>query len=62
MLTRALTRYKEQGVWGVDPVLAEEGYDRLRRALIGNGFLKRAVPFDECVDNQLAEAAVAAGG
>ena len=62
VLTRALTRYKEQGVWGVDPVLAEEGYDRLHRALIGNGFLKRAVPFDECVDNQLAEAAVAAGG
>ena len=62
VLTRALTRYKEQGVWGRDPVLAEEGYDRLRGALLGSGFLNRAVPFAECVDNRLAEEAVGGGG
>ena len=62
VLTRALTRYKEQGVWGINPVLPEEGFDRLRRALLGNGFLKRAVPLAECVDNRLAEEAVAGGG
>jgi len=61
LLTRALARYQGQGVWGRDPVLSEEGYDRLRRALIGNGYLKREVPFADCVDNRLAEAAVAAG-
>ena len=58
-MTRALARYQGQGVWGKDPVLPEDGFDRLRRALIGSGFLKRAVPFAECVDNRLAEAAVA---
>ena len=54
VLSRALARYKAQGVWGTDPVLPEEGFDRLRRALLGSGVLKRAVPFAECVDNRLA--------
>jgi NitT/TauT family transport system substrate-binding protein len=58
VLARALARYQGQGVWGKDPVLLEDGFDRLRRALLGSGFLKRAVPFAECVDNRLAEAAV----
>jgi NitT/TauT family transport system substrate-binding protein len=62
VLARALARYKAQGVWGTDPVLPEAGFDRLRRALLGSGFLKREVPFAECVDNRLAEAAVAAVG
>src|SRR5437764_1314880 len=57
VLTRALARYKEQGVWGRDPVLPEAGFDRLRRALLGSGFLSREVPFGDCVDNRLAEAA-----
>lgn len=59
VLTGALARYRAQGVWGSDPILPEAGFDRLRRALLGSGFLKRAVPFAECVDNRLAEAAVA---
>jgi len=59
VFTRALARYRGQGVWGRDPILPEGGYNRLRRALLGSGFLKRAVPFAECVDNRFAEAAVA---
>jgi NitT/TauT family transport system substrate-binding protein len=62
VLTRALARYQGQGVWGRDPILPEAGFDRLRRALLGSGFLSRAVPFAECVDNRLAEAAVAGAG
>jgi NitT/TauT family transport system substrate-binding protein len=60
-LTRSLARYKAQGVWAADPILSEDGFARLRRALLGSGFLKREVPFAECADNRLAEAAVAAG-
>ncbi|HZT89669.1 MAG TPA: ABC transporter substrate-binding protein [Stellaceae bacterium] len=59
VLARALARYKANGVWGRDPVLPEEGFDRLRRALLSSGFLSREVPFAECVDNTLAEKAVA---
>jgi NitT/TauT family transport system substrate-binding protein len=61
VLAGALRRYKEQGVWGTDPVLPEEGFDRLRRALLATGFLGRTVPFADCVDNRLAEEAIAAG-
>jgi NitT/TauT family transport system substrate-binding protein len=61
VLSRALARYKEQGVWGHDPVLPEAGFNRLRRALLGNGFLSREVPFADCVYNRLAEEAVARG-
>jgi NitT/TauT family transport system substrate-binding protein len=60
VLTGALARYKAQGVWGGDPVLPEDGFDRLRRALLGSGFLRRPVPFADCVDNRLAEQAIAA--
>jgi NitT/TauT family transport system substrate-binding protein len=60
VLTGSLTRYKAQGVWGTDPILPEEGFDRLRRALLAGGFLARTVPFGDCVDNRLAEEAIAA--
>lgn len=61
VLTRSLARYQAQGVWGRDPVLPEEGFDRLQRALLGARFLTKPVPFPDCVDNRLAEAAVAEG-
>jgi NitT/TauT family transport system substrate-binding protein len=59
VLTGALARYKGQRVWGRDPILPEGGFDRLRRALLGSGFLTRTVPFADCVDNRLALEAVA---
>jgi NitT/TauT family transport system substrate-binding protein len=55
VLAGALARYKAQGVWGTDPILPEEGFDRLRRALLATGFLGRTVPFADCVDNRIAE-------
>jgi hypothetical protein len=60
VLEGALARYQAQGVWGGDPVLPEEGFDRLRRALLATGFLTRKVAFAECVDNALADAVVGA--
>jgi NitT/TauT family transport system substrate-binding protein len=60
VLTNSLARYKAQGVWGTDPVLPEEGFDQLRRALLATGFLGRSVPFEDCVDNSLADEVVAA--
>ena len=61
-LARSLARYRGQGVWAENPVLSEDGFNRLRRALIGSGFINREVPFAECADNSLAQAAVAAAG
>lgn len=60
VLARALARYQAQGVWAGDPLLSEQGFERLRRALIGSGFLKREVPFADCADNRLSEEIIGA--
>jgi NitT/TauT family transport system substrate-binding protein len=58
-LAGALARYKVQGVWGDDPILPENGFDRLRRGLVSGGFIRRAVAYQDCVDNSLALQAIA---
>jgi NitT/TauT family transport system substrate-binding protein len=58
VLTGALTRYKVQGVWAQNPILPEEGFYRLQRALIASGFLAGPIPFADCADNRLAEEAM----
>lgn len=54
LLTRAVARYKAQRVWGRDPVLPEDGFDRLRRGLFSSGFVRRPIAYQDCVDNRLA--------
>jgi NitT/TauT family transport system substrate-binding protein len=59
VLARAVARYKAQGVWGRDPVLPEDGFDRLRRGLVSSGFVRRPIAYQDCVDNRLALQTVA---
>ncbi|MGH7098429.1 MAG: ABC transporter substrate-binding protein [Stellaceae bacterium] len=59
VLMRALARYAGQGVWGRDPVLPQDGFERLRAGLVSSGFVRRPVAFAECVDNGLALQATA---
>ena len=54
VLTAALARYQSQSVWGRDPVLPEDGFDRLRRGLVSGGFIRRPAAYAACVDNRLA--------
>jgi NitT/TauT family transport system substrate-binding protein len=58
-LARAIARYRTQRVWGDDPALPEDGFDRLRRGLVSSGFIRRPIAFQACVDNRLALQAVA---
>ena len=58
LLEGAVTRYLELGIWGRNPILPRAGYDRLRAGLISAGFVKRAAPFEQAVDNSLAEEVV----
>ena len=58
----AIDRYRGLGLYGPDPVTRQEGFDRLKAAMMSGGALRRDVPFEECVDNSLAEAVVHAGG
>ncbi|HEY8289255.1 MAG TPA: ABC transporter substrate-binding protein [Acetobacteraceae bacterium] len=55
----ALNRYRALGLYAPDPVLRREGYDRLAGAMRSGGALDRLIPFASCVDNTLAEEAVA---
>jgi NitT/TauT family transport system substrate-binding protein len=54
LLTGAIARYRAQGVWGRDPVLPEDGFQRLQRALLAAGFIGRPIQFVDCVDNSIA--------
>jgi NitT/TauT family transport system substrate-binding protein len=53
----AIERYRKLGLWGPDPVIRREGYDRLHAAMRAFGALKRDIPYETCVDTGLAEKA-----
>lgn len=58
----AIDRYRALGLYGPDPVLRQEGFERLAAAMRSGGALSRDIPFAACVDNSLAQAAVDAFG
>lgn len=55
----AIDRYRALRLWGSDPVIRREGYDRLHGAMRSAGVLGRDVAFGDCVDTRLAEQALA---
>jgi NitT/TauT family transport system substrate-binding protein len=57
----AIDRYRELGLYAGDPITRPEGFNRLAAAMRSGGSLRRDIPFEECVDNSLAEQAVADG-
>jgi ABC-type nitrate/sulfonate/bicarbonate transport system substrate-binding protein len=59
LVAAAVARYQALGLWGADPVLPREGFDRLKGAMLAGGAIRRDVPYEECVDDRLA--AVVAG-
>jgi NitT/TauT family transport system substrate-binding protein len=60
LLHAALARYRALGIWGRNPILPRDGYERLKAGLVSGGFVRTGTPFEIAVDNSLAEAAVAA--
>ena len=59
LFAAAIDRYRGLQLYGPDPVTRREGFDRLAAAMLSGGALKALIPFEDCVDNSLAEAAVA---
>lgn len=55
LLRAAVARYRALGIWGRNPILPRAGYERLRAGLISARFVKQAAPFEQAVDNTLAE-------
>lgn len=58
-LVRAIARYKALAIWGRDPRLSSMGYQRLQRALLSGGLIRIPLPFEDAVDNSIAEEALA---
>ncbi len=58
LMCTAVARYRALGIWGHNPILPREGYERLRQSLVSGGFVKQGASFDQAVDNSLAEDAV----
>ena len=58
LLRGAVARYRALGVWGRNPILPRNGYDRLKAGLVSGGFVKEGAPFEQAVDNSLAEEVV----
>ena len=56
ILSLAAKRYIDLGVWGKDPHLPREGFERLRDSLISGGLIKIKPDFEDCVQNQFADA------
>jgi NitT/TauT family transport system substrate-binding protein len=62
ILAAAINRYRGLRLFAGDPVLEREGFDRLQAAMRSGGALDRAIPFEACVDNSLAQQAIADTG
>jgi len=58
LLRAAVGRYQALGIWGRNPILARAGYDRLTAGLVSGHFVKSGAPFEQAVDNSLAEEVV----
>jgi NitT/TauT family transport system substrate-binding protein len=58
ILEAVCTRYKALGIWGKNPILPSEGYNRLRDGLVSGGFVSPGATFEQAVDNSLAQAAI----
>ena len=55
----AIDRYRALELYGPDPVIRREGFDRLAAAMRSGGALRREVQFEACIDNTFAEQVVA---
>jgi NitT/TauT family transport system substrate-binding protein len=62
IVAAAIDRYRRLQVFAPDPVLKREGFERLQAAMRSGGALDRELPFEVCVDNSLADQAVAEAG
>ena len=59
LFAACIDRYRALGLWGRDPVIRREGYDRLHAAMRSAGTLSKDIAFEDVVDTKLASAASA---
>lgn len=54
MLAACISRYKALGLWGHDPFLPKDGFERLKGACLSGGLIERGGDYGDCVDTSLA--------
>jgi len=58
----AIDRYRALNLYAVDPMTRREGVERLQAAMRSGGVLDRIIPFEQVVDNSLAQVVVTTTG
>lgn len=58
----AIDRYRALNLYAIDPMTRRDGVDRLQAAMLSGGALDRIVPFEQVVDNSLAQVVVTTTG
>ena len=58
----AIDRYRSLNLYAIDPMTRREGVDRLQQAMRSGGVLDRSIPFEQVVDNSLAQVVVTTTG
>ena len=59
IVAAAIDRYRALALYGPDPVVRQQGFERLAAAMRSGGALRHSIPFEACVDTSLAEQVVA---
>ena len=57
-LTACIARYKALGLWGHDPVLPKDGFERLKGACLSGGLIENGAEYADCIDTSLARAVI----
>ena len=58
LFAACIDRYRALELWGRDPVIRREGYDRLHAAMRSSGILSRDIAFEDVIDTRLATRAI----
>jgi NitT/TauT family transport system substrate-binding protein len=58
----AIDRYRSLKLYAIDPMTRREGVERLQQAMRSGGVLDRSIPFEQVVDNSLAQVVVTTTG
>ena len=60
LLSACIARYQYLQIWNQTPVLSRVGFERLKASCLSGGLITRDMPYEICVDNRYANAAVTA--
>ena len=57
-LSACIARYKTLGLWGHDPFLPKDGFQRTKSACLSGGLIESGAVYDDCVDTSLARTVI----